>query len=74
LDKKAKRRQIKEIINPNKNILGKIVLRNTLLPLLLNDAKTDGDTTTEKKIIDPAKKAIKILLTKIINSNYLFIR
>ena len=43
----------------NKNILGKIVLKNLLLALLLKVANTDGDTTAIKKIIEPSKIAIK---------------
>ena len=49
------------IINPNKNILGKIVLKNLLLALVLNVVKTEGETTDIKKIIDPVKIAIKKL-------------
>ena len=60
-----------EIINPNKNIRGKIVRKNLLLPLLLSEANTDGDTTAEKKIMDPIKKAISMLVIKMINLNYL---
>ena len=60
---------MKEIRNPNKNILGKIVLKNLLLPLLFNDANTDGDTTAEKKIIEPIKNAIKIFVIKTVNDN-----
>ena len=62
---------MKGIRNPNKNILGKIVLKNLLLPLLFNDAKTDGETTAEKNIIDPIKSDSKILVIKIIKSTYL---
>ena len=65
---------MKEIRNPNKNILGKIVLKNLLLPLLFNEAKTDGETTAEKNIIDPIKSDSKILVIKIIKSTYLDIR
>ena len=43
------------IINPNKNILGKIVLKNLLLALVLNVANTEGETTAIKKIIAPIK-------------------
>jgi len=43
------------IINPNKNIRGKIVLKNLLLALELNVAKTEGDTTAIKKIMDPIR-------------------
>ena len=57
---------MKEIRNPNKNILGKIVLKNLLLPLLFNDAKTDGETTAVKNIIDPIKNDSKILVIKTI--------
>ena len=49
------------IINPNKNIRGKIVLNNLLLALVLRVAKTDGETTAIKKIIDPIKTANKKL-------------
>ena len=49
------------IINPNKNIRGKIVLKNLLLALVLKVAKTEGETTTIKKIIDPIKTANKRL-------------
>ena len=49
------------IINPNKNIRGKIVLNNLLLALVLKVAKTEGDTTAMKKIIDPIKAANKKL-------------
>jgi len=37
------------IINPNKNILGKIVLKNLLLALVLNVVKTEGETTAHKE-------------------------
>ena len=50
------------IINPNKNIRGKIVLKNLLLALVLNVAKTEGETTAIKKIIDPIKTANKKLI------------
>ena len=73
-DKIVRIQAIKEITNPNKNILGKIVLKNLLLPLLLSEANTDGDTTAEKKIIDPIKKAISMLVIKIINVDYLDLR
>ena len=43
------------IINPNINIRGKIVLNNLLLALVLKVAKTEGETTAIKKIIDPIK-------------------
>ena len=43
------------IINPNKNIRGKIVLKNLLLALVLKVANTEGETTAIKKIIDPIK-------------------
>ncbi len=49
------------IINPNKNIRGKIVLNNLLLALVLKDAKTEGETTAIKKTIDPIKTANKKL-------------
>ena len=49
------------IINPNKNIRGKIVLKNLLLALVLKVAKTEGETTAIKKIIDPIKTANKKL-------------
>ena len=65
---------MKEIRNPNKNILGKIVLKNLLLPLLFNDAKTDGETTVVKNIIDPTKSDNKILVIKTIKSTYLDVR
>ena len=65
---------MKEIRNPNKNILGKIVLKNLLLPLLFKDAKTDGETTVVKNIIDPTKSDNKILVIKTIKSTYLDIR
>ena len=65
---------MKEIRNPNKNILGKIVLKNLLLPLLFNEAKTDGETTAEKNIIDPIKSDSKILVIKIIKRTYLDMR
>jgi len=70
-DKIVSIKAIKEITNPNKNILGKIVLKNLLLPLLLSEANTDGETTAEKKIIDPIKNAINMLVIKMINVNYL---
>ena len=73
-DKIVRIKAIKEITNPNKNILGKIVLKNLLLPLLLSEANTDGDTTAEKKIIDPIKKAINMLVIKMINVDYLDLR
>ena len=43
------------IINPNKNIRGKIVLNNLLLALVLRLEKTEGETTAIKKIIEPIK-------------------
>ena len=43
------------IINPNKNIRGKILLNNLLLALVLKVAKPEGETTAIKKIIDPIK-------------------
>ena len=43
------------IINPNKNIRGKIVLNNLLLALVLNVAKIEGETTAIKKTIDPIR-------------------
>ena len=49
------------IINPNKNIRGKIVLKNLLLALVLNVAKTEGETTAIKKIIDPIRIVTKKL-------------
>ena len=49
------------VINPNKNIRGKIVLNNLLLALELKVAKTEGETTAIKKIIDPVKTANKKL-------------
>ena len=73
-DKIVRIKAIKEITNPNKNILGKIVLKNLLLPLLLSEANTEGDTTAEKKIIDPIKNAINMLVIKMINVNYLDVR
>ena len=45
------------IINPNRNIRGKIVLNNLLLALVLKVAKTEGETIAIKKIIDPIKTA-----------------
>ena len=47
------------IINPNKNIRGKIVLNNLLLALVLKVAKTEGETIAIKKVIDPIKTANK---------------
>ncbi len=73
-DKIVRIKAIKEITNPNKNILGKIVLKNLLLSLLLSEANTVGDTTAEKKIIDPIKKAISMLVIKMINFDYLDLR
>ena len=49
------------IINPNKNIRGKILLNNLLLALVLKVAKTEGETTAIKKIIDPIKTVNKKL-------------
>ena len=49
------------IINPNKNIRGKIVLNNLLLALVLRLEKTEGETTAIKKIIDPIRTANKKL-------------
>ena len=49
------------IINPNKNVRGKIVLNNLLLALVLKVAKTEGETIAIKKIIDPIKTANKKL-------------
>ena len=49
------------IINPNKNIRGKILLNNLLLALVLKVANTEGETTAIKKIIDPIKTANKKL-------------
>ena len=43
------------IINPNKNLRGKIVLNNLLLALVLNVVKTEGETTAIKKIMEPIK-------------------
>ena len=43
------------IINPNKNIRGKIILKNLLLALVLKVAKTEGETTAIKKIMEPIK-------------------
>ena len=74
MDNKVNTKPIKEIINPNRNILGKIVLRNLLLLLLFNDAKTDGETTAEKKIIEPIKKDSKMSVKNIINGIYFDIR
>ena len=47
------------IINPNKNIRGKIVLKNLLLAIVLNVANTEGETIAIKKVIDPIKTANK---------------
>ena len=49
------------IINPNKNIRGKIVLNNLLLALVLKVAKIEGETTAIKNVIDPIKTANKKL-------------
>ena len=49
------------IINPNKNIRGKIVLNNLLLELVPKVANTEGETTAIKKVIDPIKSANKKL-------------
>ena len=49
------------IINPNKNIRGKIVLNNLLLALVLKVAKTEGEITAIKKIIDPIRIITKKL-------------
>ena len=49
------------IINPNKNIRGKIVLNNLLLALVPKVAKTEGETTAIKKIIDPTRVVTKKL-------------
>ena len=49
------------IINPNKNIRGKIVLNNILLALVLKVTKIEGETTAIKKVIDPIKTANKKL-------------
>ena len=49
------------IINPNKNIRGKIVLNNLLLALVLKVTKTEGETTDIKKIIEPINTANKKL-------------
>ena len=49
------------IINPNKNIRGKIVLNNLLLALVLKVAKIEGETTAINKVIDPIKTANKKL-------------
>tara|TARA_B100001057_G_scaffold416775_1_gene435029 strand:- start:105 stop:380 length:276 start_codon:yes stop_codon:yes gene_type:complete len=73
-DKIVRIKAIKEITNPNKNILGKIVLKNLLLPLLLSEANTEGDTTAEKKIIDPIKNEINMLVIKMINVDYSDVR
>tara|TARA_B100000674_G_C37401872_1_gene716644 strand:+ start:362 stop:589 length:228 start_codon:yes stop_codon:yes gene_type:complete len=62
-----------DIVNPNKNILGKIILKNLLLALLLKTAKTDGDTTVIKKIIEPSKIVIKKFIKKIINLFFIII-
>ena len=71
---KVNTKPINEIKNPNKNILGKIVLKNLLLPLLFNEAKTDGETTAEKKIIEPTKNDSMILVRNIINGIYFDMR
>ena len=42
------------------NILGKIVLKNLLLALVLNVAKTEGETTAIKNIIDPTLASSRI--------------
>jgi len=42
--------------------------------LLFNDAKTDGETTAVKNIIDPIKSDSKILVIKTIKGIYLDIR
>ena len=49
------------IINPNKNIRGKIVLNNLLLALVLKVAKIEGEITAINKVIDPIKTANKKL-------------
>ena len=49
------------IINPNKNIRGKIVLNNLLLALELKVAKIEGETTAIKKIMEPIKVVNKKL-------------
>ena len=49
------------IINPNRNIRGKIVLNNLLLALVLKVAKTEGETIAIKKIMDPIKTVNKKL-------------
>ena len=49
------------IINPNKNIRGKIVLNNLLLELVLKVTKIEGETTAIKKIIDPIRIVTKKL-------------
>ena len=49
------------IINPNKNIRGKIALNNLLLALVLKVAKIEGEITAIKKVIDPIKTANKKL-------------
>ena len=56
------------IINPNKNIRGKIVLKNLLLALVLNVAKTEGETTAIKKIMDHIRIVNKKLRVYIIIS------
>ena len=44
----------KEIIKQNKNILGNMTLRNLLDCSLVREEKTDGETTVEKKSIEPS--------------------
>jgi len=44
----------KEIIKQNKNILGNMTLRNLLDCSLVREEKTDGETTIEKKSIEPS--------------------
>ena len=44
-----------EIIKPNKNNLGKILLKKLLLSLFFKVWKVVGETTVVKKIIDPIR-------------------
>ena len=55
-------------INPNKTIRGKIVLNNLQLALVLKVAKTEGETTAIKKIMDPIRIVNKKLRVYIIIS------
>ncbi len=54
-----------DIIKPNKNNLGKILLKKLLLSLLFKVWKVVGETTAVKNIIDPMIKETRKFIRKI---------